>query len=233
MKSPYSELINDILRFGERRIFGMNDAPAPIEVTVDEHGRFIGAPLFYYDGVNNPEGFKQVVQDVMINLKINPNFLNPCDSKIISFEFHKIGKRVSITFHKGSVMLTSGIEEVNAITEVPYILACASLFACIYYWKTPQMLELTDNGQYVYAFGFKFVSPYIRIPDLPLLEKMEKTDVEGEKADELFILRIASEREDASNFTVDDFWIDKMENWKISKEIKVWNCISPRFFYNL
>lgn len=206
---PYSEFINDILRSGERRIVGLKSIPEPIEIEIDGKGRFIGVPLFHCDNITNPECFKKVVRDVMINLKINPSFLTPSETKTMSFEFHEIGKSVSITIHKSSVMLTSGIEEINAIKEVPYILACASLFTCIYFWKNPQMLEVAEDGSYYYAFGFRFISPYVLISELPLLEKMEKVD--GKKrAEELFTLRIASEREDASNLTVEDFWMDPM-----------------------
>ena len=206
---PYSELINDILRSGERRIVGMRKIPEPIEIEIDGKGRFIGVPLFHYDSVYNPEHFEKVVRDVMINLKINPSFLTPSETKTMNFEFHEIGKSVSITIHKSSVMLTSGIEEINAIKEVPYILACASLFTCIYFWKNPQMLEVSEDGSYYYAFGFRFISPYVLISELPLLKKMEKVDDE-KRAEELFILRIVSEPEDASNLTAKDFWMDPM-----------------------
>ena len=208
-KFPYSELINDILRSGERRIVGMRKIPEPIEIEIDGKGRFIGVPLFHYDSVYNPERFEKVVRDVMINLKINPSFLTPSETKTMNFEFHEIGKSVSITIHKSSVMLTSGIEEINAIKEVPYILACASLFTCIYFWKNPQMLEVSEDGSYYYAFGFRFISPYVLISELPLLKKMEKVDDE-KRAEELFILRIVSEPEDASNLTAKDFWMDPM-----------------------
>lgn len=206
---PYSELINDILRSGERRIVGMRKIPEPIEIEIDGKGRFIGVPLFHYDSVYSPERFEKVVRDVMINLKINPSFLTPSETKTMNFEFHEIGKSVSITIHKSSVMLTSGIEEINAIKEVPYILACASLFTCIYFWKNPQMLEVSEDGSYYYAFGFRFISPYVLISELPLLKKMEKVDDE-KRAEELFILRIVSEPEDASNLTAKDFWMDPM-----------------------
>ena len=204
---PYAELINGLLRSGERRIVGTDKLPDPIEISIDGKGQFIGVPFFHCDSVNNPDGFEKVVRDVMINLKINPNFLVPSESKTISFEFHEMGKRVTISIHKSSVMLTSGIEEINAITEIPHILACASLFSCIYFWKNPGMLEVTEDGMYYYAFGFKFLSPYVLISQLPLLRKMEKTDEKG-YSEELFTLRIASEMEDASNLKVEDFWMD-------------------------
>ena len=225
---PYAELINELLRTGERRIVGTEKLPDPIEISIDGKGQFIGVPFFHCDSVNNPDGFEKVVRDVMINLKINPNFLVPSESKTISFEFHEMGKRVTISIHKSSVMLTSGIEEINAITEVPHILACASLFSCIYFWKNPEMLEVTEDGMYYYAFGFKFLSPYVLISQLPLLRKMEKTDERGH-SDELFTLRIASEMEDASNLKVEDFWMDPVRCWTQLNH-KIWSLLySPDF----
>jgi len=224
---PYAELINDLLRTGERRIVGTNKLPDPIEISIDGKGLFIGVPFFHCDYVNNPEGFEKVVRDVMINLKINPNFLVPSESKTITLEFHEMGKRVSISIHKSSIMLTSGIEEINAVTEIPHMLACASLFSCIYYWKNPQMLEVTEDGAYYYAFGFKFLSPYVLISQLPLLRKMEKVDENGH-SEELFSLRIASETEDASNLKVEDFWMDPM--WCCTPNHKIWSLFySPDF----
>lgn len=225
---PYAELINELLRTGERRIVGTEKLPDPIEISIDGKGQFIGIPFFHCDSVNNPDGFEKVVRDVMINLKINPNFLVPSESKTISLEFHEMGKRVTISIHKSSVMLTSGIEEINAITEVPHILACASLFSCIYFWKNPEMLEVTEDGMYYYAFGFKFLSPYVLISQLPLLRKMEKTDERGH-SDELFTLRIASEMEDASNLKVEDFWMDPVRCWTQLNH-KIWSLLySPDF----
>lgn len=210
-KFPYSELINNILRSGERRVVGLKEIPAPIEVMIDGKGNFIGIPLFHCDAASNPEQFAKIVRDVTINLKINPSILVPNEVKTIAFESHEIGKRVSIAIHKSSVILTSGIEEINAITEVPYVLACASLLIAIYFWKNPQMLEVTEDGSYYYAFSFRFISPYVLISELPLLEKMEKKENSLEKAAELFTLRIVSEIEDASNLTPQDFWMDPME----------------------
>ena len=214
-RSPYQELIDEILRTGERRVVGMKRIPVPIEISMDDRGHFIGVPLFHCDAVNNPDRFKKVVRDVMINLKINPNFLLPNETKNISMEFHEIGKRVSISIYKSSVMLTSGIEELNAIREIPHILACASLYACIYYWKNPTMLEVTQDGTYYFAFGFKFISPYVLISELPLLEKMEKKDENGHST-ELFSLRIVSEQSDASNMQVEDFWMDPLWCWNVN-----------------
>jgi hypothetical protein len=210
-KFPYSEFINDILRRGERRIVGIESKMTPIEITFDGKGYFTGVPMFHCDGVTNPEQFAKVVRDVMINLKINPSMLIPADLKTISFESHEIGKRVSIAIHKSSAMLTSGIEEINAIREIPYILACASLFLAIYFWKNPQMLEVTEEGTCCYAFGFRFVSPYLLNSELPLLEKMEKSENGFEKVSELFRLRIVSELEDVSNLSVEDFWMEPIK----------------------
>ena len=207
-KFPYSEFINGVLRTGERRIVGVKNVSEPIEITIDEKGTFIGVPLFHCDAISNSEQFEKVVRDVMINLKINPSILVPGDLKTISFESHEISKRASVVIQKSSVMLTSGIEEINAITEIPYLLACVSLLAAIYFWKNPQMLEVTENGARCYAFGFHFISPYILTSQLPLLEKMENQDDDNKKASELFIFRIVSEVEDASNLSVNDFWMD-------------------------
>ena len=214
---PYAELINDILRTGERRVVGSKRIPVPIEITFDGKGHFIGVPLFHCDGVNNKEKFEKVVRDLTINLKINPGFLVPNESKNISLEFHEMGKRISISIYKSSVMLTSGIEEMNAVREIPHILACAALYSCIYYWMNPQMLEVAEDGTYYFAFGFKFLSPYVLNSELPLLEKIEKTDVKG-RPEELFELRIVADQENPSNLTVEDFWMDPM--WYRTIKIK-------------
>jgi uncharacterized protein YuzE len=210
-KFPYSEFINDILRSGERRIVGLKNVSEPIEITIDEKGTYVGVPFFHCDAISNSKQFEKVVRDVMINLKINPSILTANEMKTISFESHEIGKRASIVIHKSSVMLTSGIEEINAITEIPYLLACVSLLSAIYFWKNPQMLEATEDGTHCYAFGFRFISPYILTSQLPLLEKMEKQENNSEKASELFTLRIVSEVEDASNLSVEDFWMDPIK----------------------
>ena len=120
-----------------------------------------------------------------------------------------MGKRVSISIYKSSVMLTSGIEEMNAVREIPHILACAALYSCIYYWMNPQMLEVAEDGTYYFAFGFKFLSPYVLNSELPLLEKIEKTDAKG-RPEELFELRIVADQENPSNLSVEDFWMDPM-----------------------
>ncbi|MBQ9553944.1 hypothetical protein IJU97_03150 [bacterium] len=199
---PYLKFIENILHNGERRIVGKVEDFVESEIGIDEFGKFHKVP-FLHGYLSEDSSIESLVKDISLNMKINPSYIigaGKNETKNITFSFYEKGRKVSLSFYGSSVCLFSGIDEINAITEIPHILATTVLFSCLYYWKNPEMCREQQEKK-VFNFSFKFTAPYIRSSEIPLLKK--KKDANG-----LSTLRIVYEGDDVSNISEKDFWID-------------------------